>query len=203
MQLHGNVPKDDPPTSEELDNFDTLLTSERFDESSYDRRKWISCAGWLQRYEDEVAMWIRTFRLERPDLLKTLLEIQTSLKGLFKSLDRLCAGRRCYLARSSFGMTSTIQALYDKEFLAVYDELFDILEMYLPYAKAYKKKTDNDELLDISPMRVEPKELRGQFIQKLELIQHVLGNLAASVDELVARKPDLAGPGAKEAAAPS
>jgi hypothetical protein len=198
----ASVPNDDPPSSRELDNFENLLKSEHFDGSSYDRRKWISCSGVLRRYQGMVEIWIRTFRLERHDLLKTLLEIQANLKVLFRRLDRLCAGQRCYLARSPFGITSTVQMLYDQEFLVIYDELFDILEPYLLYAKAYKKKYDNDELLDVSPMPIKPEELSIQFTQKLELIKQVLGYLADKVDELVASRPDLAGPGVGEAAAP-
>jgi hypothetical protein len=198
MPRRGDA-KHAPPTAGEIETFNKLLLSGNFDEGDYHVRTLQVCAGWLIIRQHDLRSWILDFRRNRSKLLETLLKIQKDLTGLCSMMDRLSGEDQSFFADSPFGIPNRIFALYS-EYLAINDSVGSLLEPYLSYAKSYKVHYEKGEIPDTSNLSVKPEELSTQFLEKLGLIQQVLGKMANGVASLAARRADLADPGAGPAA---
>lgn len=176
VQPSGDESLPGPP---EIEEFNKLLISEKFNADAYTSRELAVCAAWLEAREYDVYLWVRSFRLNRSDLHGALLEIQKNLKSLFTMLDRL-GGRRSYLAASPFNIPEEVENLF-KEYLRVNDGIGDVLEEYLMYANSYKERYDKRELLDKALLDRSPTEVREDLFERLDHLQEVLAALAASL----------------------
>lgn len=174
--------RESPPGPLELEEFNKLLISEKFNAEAYTSRALAVCGAWLEAREYDVYLWGRSFRQNRSDLHAALLEIQKNLKSLFTMLDRI-GGRRSYLAASPFNMPDDIKNLF-KEYLNVNDGIGDVLEEYLMYANAYKERYGKRELLDKALLDRSPTEVREDLFERLAHLQEVLAALAVSLASL-------------------
>jgi hypothetical protein len=188
-----------PPTAGEIETFNKLLLSGNFDEGDYHIHTLQVCAGWLVIRQHDVWRWILEFRRNRSKLLETLLKIQKDLTGLCSMMDRLSGEYQSFFTDSPFNIPNTIFALHS-EYLAINDSVGNLLEPYLSYAKSYEMHYKKGEIPDMSNLSVKPEDLSAQFLEKLGLIQQVLGKMATGVANLAARRADLADPGAGPAA---
>lgn len=176
VQPSGDENAPGPP---ELEEFNKLLISEKFNTDTYTSRALAVCGAWLEAREYDVYLWVRSFRLNRSDLHGALTEIQKNLKSLFTMLDRL-GGRRSYLAASPFNIPAEVENLF-KEYLRVNDGIWDLLEEYLMYANSYKERYDKREQLDKALLGRSSTEMREDLFERLDHLQEVLAALAVSL----------------------
>jgi hypothetical protein len=175
----------DPPTYQELEEFDSLLISESFDKNSYRPDLRTICLAWLQVREREVASWIYRFRTGGlQSLHESLLELHSHLIELYTRIDRFCGGPNSYLAISKVRMSGTAQAAFD-EFLAIWDDLPPLLQSYLLFARQHDAAYEQGGGADVNIDEVKSSQLRKALMERLNLLQNALGLLIDGIRKLL------------------
>jgi hypothetical protein len=161
-------------------DFDELLISGNFSEENCREYPLTTCISWLRLREHEVSMWERDFRLHQSELHNTLVDIRKRLTDLYKKMDRLCEGERCYLVLMLRTVPAAVQGYYN-EFLAAHDTIGDALRAYIAYARHYELKYAKGELPARQPQGHRPEDMRKSLFDSFALLKTALRNLVEAL----------------------
>jgi hypothetical protein len=178
-----------PPTFEELENFDHLITSGYFQGNGYKAEMKLICLSWLQFREEELALWIHRYRMSEPELLRqSLLELYKNIVSLYERLDHLCGGSQSYLGAGDVRINEATQKAFD-EFVEVWDEMPPLLRNYLLFAKSYEDAYRLGKVINVRAPGLDPNELNKKLFEKLKVLQKALTRLAKGIRDLLKNGP--------------
>jgi len=189
VHLQGATDEPEPPTFEDLEQFDLLITSGYFQGNGYKAEMRLICLSWLQVREEEIELWIRRYRISEPELLHPpLLELYKNLVDLYKRIDGLCGGSYSYLATGKVRINNVTQKALE-EFVEIWDEMRPVLRRYLLFAKSNDDACRQGKVINVRAPGLNPDELEKELIIKLKLLQKALSRLANGIRDLLKNGP--------------
>jgi len=184
----GAADEPEPPTFEELENFDLLITSGYFQGNGYRTGMRSICLSWLQVREEEMTLWIHRYRVIGPELHAPLLELRNNLVGLYDRIDGLCIGSQPYLATGNVRMNDIVRKALE-EFVEIWDDVPPLFQRYLLFARSYDEAYRQGKVINVNAAGLKPDELSKELIAKLKLLQRALMRLVNGIRDLLNNSP--------------